>query len=76
MRYCIKILSKMGRICKASGYLFIIYHLNLHVQDAIKWLDQVVISGLSLMDVNGDGTQAATKNKVEIHPLYFNLSVM
>ena len=76
VRDCIKILSKMGLILKVGGYLIIVSHLKSHLQDSIKWLEQVVIAGLRILDGGGNGTRAATKNKLEIHIFYFNLSIM
>ena len=46
------------------------------MQDGIKWLKQVVITRLRLLNDSSDGTRAATKNKVEIHIFYFNLSIV
>ena len=39
MRYCIKIVSDMGRVLKVDIYLVIVFHLNLHVQDGITWFE-------------------------------------
>ena len=64
---CIKIVSKIGRICKLDGYSIIVSHLNLHVQEDIECLNHVVIVGLRLLGGGSDGTRTATKNKVEIH---------
>ena len=58
------------------GYLIILSHLNLHIQDNIERLEQVAIAALRLLDGSGDGMRVATKNKLEIHILYFNLSIM
>ena len=76
MRDCIKIVLEMGRVCKVDGYLVIVSHLNLHLQGGIECFKQVVIAGLWLLDGGGDGTRAATKNKVGIYLFYFNLYIM
>ena len=39
MIYCIKIVSDMGRFLKVDIYLVIVFHLNLHMQDGIKWFE-------------------------------------
>jgi SAM-dependent methyltransferase len=43
---CVNIVSECARVLSIGGYLVIISHLNAHTSNGIRWLEEVVHTGL------------------------------